>query len=100
MAKKQKENVSEPVVVATIVEESNVKEEVFVDDAGREWLGVDEIPEGAIFTEEGEKTIDQLADEVMRGAHGSGRERMISLGEKYFLVQQEVNKRIKAAQHK
>ena len=42
-----------------------------------------------------EKTISQLADEVMRGVHGSGRERMIVLGDKYEAVQKEVNKRIK-----
>lgn len=84
--------------------EKELVEETFVDDAGREWVGVDEIPEDAIVFEvplqAGEKTIDQLADEVMKGAHGSGRERMISLGEKYFLVQQEVNRRVKAAQNK
>lgn len=42
-----------------------------------------------------EKTISQLAEEVIRGLHGSGRERMISLGDKYVAVQQEVNKRLR-----
>ena len=39
-----------------------------------------------------EKTINQLAVEVIQGLHGSGRERMISLGDKYSAVQQEVNR--------
>lgn len=42
-----------------------------------------------------EKTIDQLATEVLRGAHGSGRERMISLGSNYAKVQAEVNRRLR-----
>lgn len=41
------------------------------------------------------KTINQLADEVMRGVHGSGRERMLSLGTKYVAVQAEVNRRMR-----
>lgn len=41
------------------------------------------------------KTIDQLADEVIRGLHGSGRERMLSLGANYAAVQMEVNRRMK-----
>lgn len=39
------------------------------------------------------KTISQLADEVIKGAHGSGRDRMRSLGANYAKVQAEVNKR-------
>ena len=42
------------------------------------------------------KTISQLADEVMRGLHGSGRDRQRSLGANYTAVQQEVNRRLKA----
>lgn len=42
------------------------------------------------------KTISQLADEVMRGLHGSGRERMLSLGSQYAAVQAEINKRLRA----
>lgn len=42
-----------------------------------------------------EKTISQLADEVMRGVHGSGRDRMRSLGSKYTAVQAEVNRRLR-----
>lgn len=38
------------------------------------------------------KTIEQLAQEVIRGMHGSGRERMISLGNQYAAVQKEVNR--------
>ena len=39
------------------------------------------------------KSVKQLADEVERGEHGSGRERMLVLGEQYEDVQQEVHKR-------
>lgn len=42
-----------------------------------------------------EKTVEQLADEVARGMHGSGRERMISLGRRYVEVQQELNRRFR-----
>lgn len=41
------------------------------------------------------KSISQLADEVMKGLHGSGRERMLSLGANYAKVQQEVNRRMR-----
>lgn len=37
--------------------------------------------------------IQKLADEVERGAHGSGRERMLVLGADYVKVQAEVNRR-------
>lgn len=40
----------------------------------------------------GPKTVAQLAQEVMRGVHGSGRDRMRSLGNQYAAVQQEVNR--------
>lgn len=39
------------------------------------------------------KTIKQLADEVERGLHGNGAERMKSLGTQYEKVQQEINRR-------
>lgn len=39
-----------------------------------------------------EKTITELAKEVIAGKHGTGRERMISLGNKYDAVQKEVNR--------
>lgn len=39
------------------------------------------------------KTIKQLADEVERGLHGNGAERMKSLGYNYDKVQQEINRR-------
>jgi hypothetical protein len=42
-----------------------------------------------------EKTIEQLVVEVIKGVHGSGRERMLSLGDKYEAVQHEVNQLIK-----
>lgn len=38
--------------------------------------------------------IDRLATETIRGLHGSGRERMLSLGSDYVAVQQEVNRRL------
>lgn len=41
------------------------------------------------------KTIEQLVEEVLVGMHGSGRERMISLGSQYEAVQQEVNRRMR-----
>jgi len=44
---------------------------------------------------DGEKSIEQLVSEVVRGAHGTGRERMLSLGDKYEVVQHEVNQLIK-----
>lgn len=40
------------------------------------------------------KTLDQLATEVIQGKHGSGRERMLSLGSKYAAVQKIVNQRL------
>lgn len=43
-----------------------------------------------------EQRINRLAMEVIRGQHGSGRERMLSLGSDYALVQQEVNRRLRA----
>jgi hypothetical protein len=49
----------------------------------------------AATSQEPAKTISKLVDEVMKGAHGSGRERMIVLGEHYEAVQHEVNKRIR-----
>lgn len=44
----------------------------------------------------GNKTIEQLAREVIRGVHGSGRERMLSLGSKYAAVQQEVTRMMRS----
>jgi hypothetical protein len=46
------------------------------------------------------KSIEQLADEVMVGMHGSGRERMIVLGDQYEKVQKEVNRRIREGVNK
>lgn len=43
-----------------------------------------------------DKTISQLADEVMKGKYGSGRERMLLLGDKYAAVQIEVTRRIRS----
>ncbi len=52
-------------------------------------------PEVKPTTTGGVKTVTQLAQEVMRGVHGSGRERMLSLGNRYAEVQQEVNRLIR-----
>jgi hypothetical protein len=46
------------------------------------------------------KTIEQLVAEVVRGAHGTGRERMLSLGDQYEAVQHEVNQLIKKGEVK
>lgn len=50
--------------------------------------------------ESGKKTIAQLVEEVVRGAHGTGRERMLSLGDQYEEVQHEVNQLIKKGEVK
>ncbi len=42
------------------------------------------------------KTISKLADETMKGLHGSGRDRMVSLGSNYDAVQKEINRRLRA----
>lgn len=42
------------------------------------------------------KSISQLADEVMAGAHGSGTDRKVSLAGNYDAVQAEVNRRLGA----
>jgi hypothetical protein len=41
------------------------------------------------------KSIEQLVKEVIKGKHGPGRERMLSLGDDYEAVQHEVNQLIK-----
>jgi hypothetical protein len=41
------------------------------------------------------KSIEELVKEVIKGKHGSGRERMLSLGDDYEAVQHEVNQLIK-----
>lgn len=56
---------------------------------------IDVKPSVTVKIESKAKTIDQLATEVLRGVHGSGRERMISLGSNYAKVQQEVNRRLR-----
>lgn len=42
-----------------------------------------------------ENHIDRLVKEVIVGLHGTGRERMLSLGDNYEAVQHEVNQLIK-----
>ena len=75
MAKKEVETVEEQVVAP--------------EEVTPETETVAEAPEAE------EKTVEQLADEVDRGVHGSGRERMIVLGSRYEEVQAEVNRRFK-----
>lgn len=58
----------------------------------------DEVTEVPKELAEQEERIQQLADEVERGAHGSGRERMLALGDDYGKVQQEVTRRIRKRQ--
>lgn len=43
-----------------------------------------------------QKSISQLADEVMAGAHGTGMDRQVSLGGNYPAVQAEINRRLGA----
>ena len=47
---------------------------------------------------EQDERIQRLADEVENGMHGSGRERMILLGDDYGKVQAEVTRRIRNRQ--
>lgn len=44
----------------------------------------------------GDKSVWQLADEVLAGLHGSGQARIDSLGDRYDEVQAEVNRRLGA----
>lgn len=43
-----------------------------------------------------QKSISQLADEVMAGAHGTGADRRVSLAGNYDAVQEEINRRLGA----
>ena len=54
-------------------------------------------PEEPKETIKNEKSVEELADEVERGVHGSGRERMLVLGDRYEEVQSEVNLRFRKA---
>jgi hypothetical protein len=46
------------------------------------------------------KSVEQLVAEVLNGVHGTGRERMLSLGDMYEAVQHEVNQLIKKGEVK
>jgi hypothetical protein len=46
------------------------------------------------------KSVEQLVAEVIKGVHGTGRERMLSLGHMYEAVQHEVNQLIKKGEVK
>lgn len=41
------------------------------------------------------RTVKKLVEETLKGAYGTGRERMILLGDKYEKVQYEINQMIK-----
>lgn len=49
----------------------------------------------AAVSKEPVNKIEQLVKEVIKGLHGTGRERMLSLGDNYEAVQHEVNQLIK-----
>jgi CW_7 repeat len=55
---------------------------------------IEETPEKSTSKEE-EKSVEQLVEEVIRGQHGTGRDRYRALGDKYEEVQHQVNLRIK-----
>lgn len=44
---------------------------------------------------ESSSDFERLVEETLKGKHGTGRERMISLGTNYAKVQMEVNRRIR-----
>ncbi len=54
----------------------------------------------AVITKPSSKTIDQLADEVIAGKHGSGAQRKQSLGSQYEAVQKRVNEKLLGSQPK
>lgn len=72
-------------------------EEVIVnEDVKMNVKPVEEVkPEVKVEAAKGEKSIEQLVKEVIKGVHGTGRERMLSLGDNYEAVQHEVNQLIK-----
>lgn len=78
-------------------EEQQVDETVKMNEESLETAPVEneEVVEAKDENTDGEKSIEQLVAEVVRGAHGTGRERMLSLGDKYEVVQHEVNQLIK-----
>ncbi len=53
-----------------------------------------------VITKPSSKTIDQLADEVIAGKHGSGADRKKSLGSQYDAVQKRVNEKLLGSQPK
>jgi hypothetical protein len=73
-------------------EDGTVEETVKIDTKP-----VEPVKAGAL---KGKKSIKQLVGEVVRGVHGTGRERMLSLGEQYEAVQHEVNQLIKKGEIK
>lgn len=62
--------------------------------------GVEVSPKVAKEVDERNEYINQLVDETMKGKHGTGRERMLSLGTDYADVQKAVTKRMRAEQFK
>lgn len=77
-------------------EEQQVDEMVKMNEVSlEEYSENPEVDRVKVKNTDGEKSIEQLVAEVVRGAHGTGRERMLSLGDKYEVVQHEVNQLIK-----
>ncbi len=78
-------------------EEKQVDKTVKMNEESLETAPVEneEVVEANVENTDGEKSIEELVAEVVRGAHGTGRERMLSLGDKYEAVQHEVNQLIK-----
>lgn len=86
-----KEQVAEAVTTPSV--DNNVPAPAPESDPAEEVKEVEAVDSETLTLSE--KTVNQLADEVDRGLHGSGRERMISLGSRYAEVQKEVNRRFR-----
>lgn len=77
-------------------DEKQVDEPVKMNEVSlEEYSDNPEVEETKVKNTDDEKSIEQLVSEVIIGAHGTGRERMLSLGDKYEVVQHEVNQLIK-----
>ena len=100
---KKQEAVTPEVTVAPEVTEDATLETTATTPEDTEVIANGEITEIRdndipVELEEDYDRIRELADEVEQGVHGSGRERMITLGEDYAKVQAEVTRRIRNRQ--
>lgn len=84
----KKINVEEVVTIETPVVENGIIELPEVQEVHE--ITVE--PEEIAVVENKPKSTRQLAEEVIRGVHGSGRDRMNSLGSRYSDVQMEANR--------